>query len=397
MFDSGDPWRYANRAIFALTATHEIGHVLGLDHSNRLDSIMFPNANLTWAGGSLDPETVQVLRDLYGWSAAASFPDLRASAFAPALAVTATGQLAAPDGITVHMVWSGVTGDPSMHYSRSDDRGRTWTNQQRMRGVATPVFGPALAAYPGGAGGTADRLFLAWAGEGGQLWHTPHLADPTNVTSLPVEQHSSDARPALAFFAGAMHMVWKSNGDSRIWHASHRDGRWGVAVVLADAPTIAAPALAATRDELVMLFATPGGMVFASRMTANGVWTPPWPVEHFVFVDAGGIVAQVTGRGRIHTSHAPATAAVGGDDVLAVRLENGQIATMRNRGGFTGPIAMEGARSDRGPSIVGVDTGVLCTWITQPGEVLHFAIREDVNPAPRRSSPMGLWRVTREG
>ena len=170
-----------------------------------------------------------------------------------------------------------------------------------------------------------------------------------------------------------------------------------LAAILAMTLSFAFSSFAATADQLVMLFATPGGTVFVAGMSSAGTWGPPQPVEHFLYVDGGGATAVPTTRGRVNTSFAPAAAAAAGDYILAVRLENGRIATLRSSAGFSGPVMFPDVLTDRGPSIVGVGSGVLIAWVEGPGEVLRFAIRSALTPVPPRGSVTGPWRLSREG
>ena len=179
--------------------THEIGHVLGLQHSNVKGSLMFPyDINDSWNFPPLDGETAEVLRDLYGW-AFHNFSDGRTSADPPSLARTTE-----PAGFgsgtwrrarsLLHMVWTGPEGVPGLSYSQSGNHGRTWTTKRQLTWPpnGTPVHGTALASYSTGADPAQNEFFLAWAGESEQLWYATSLGDGVNVPAVRLIGHSSD-------------------------------------------------------------------------------------------------------------------------------------------------------------------------------------------------------------
>ncbi|WP_327675212.1 matrixin family metalloprotease [Kitasatospora sp. NBC_00458] len=127
------------------TTVHEIGHLLGLAHSNSPASVMYPTIRST---AVVDAESINAILSLYGWSGQESLGD-RATSDRPALAVTRGVGLDATTDI-LHMVWKGSRDDSNLYESELGPGG--WSPQSGITGDFGSSHSPALAAVPRGDG-----------------------------------------------------------------------------------------------------------------------------------------------------------------------------------------------------------------------------------------------------
>ena len=67
-FDADEKWRFHNNkgTELEITATHEIGHALGLSHSMTRGSIMVPFYQMYTPGFKLHADDIAGIQDLYG-------------------------------------------------------------------------------------------------------------------------------------------------------------------------------------------------------------------------------------------------------------------------------------------------------------------------------------------
>ena len=73
VFDNGNTNFYANEEYFFLTALHEIGHAIGLDHESTSNAIAIMNPSINTSLDGLQPDDIAGVQEVYG---AATFPDL---------------------------------------------------------------------------------------------------------------------------------------------------------------------------------------------------------------------------------------------------------------------------------------------------------------------------------
>jgi hypothetical protein len=165
----------------------------------------------------------------------------------------------------LYLVWKGMAGDERIWYSNSAD-GILWQNHELVGGVNGTNAGPALSVYD-------CDIIMVWKGVVGdsQIWYTISdgkrwsaqrlvpQATTNSIAALTVlnkklymayEENTSirhttykgrrwDAQtgivqgiqtppaagPALAFFNGKLHMVWRGMGnDEKIWYSKSTDG-----------------------------------------------------------------------------------------------------------------------------------------------------------------------------
>lgn len=374
----GDGW---DLTYLAKLVTHELGHVLGLQHSTLADSIMLPvvRADDGWDYEPIDDESRHVLRDLYDWETL-SFRDSRASAYPPAMAQTGR-----PNTPRVHMVWSGRTNDARLSYSVSTDKGHTWTIAREMSwpAGATPVYGPALTSYRTPGRVNDNRLFMAWAGEREQLWFVPRFDDPGNLQAAPVPGHTSDRRPALTSVGDTIHMAWKSNGDQRVWWATYAGGGWSVAHVIPHLITDHAPALGAIGDRVLIVVRNPNKSLVVCELLPSGRWTQPSALAHFDFEASQRPGAQATDTVSTNkysrTDHAPslARARSGREIVLAYpNAGDQQMMSLRIGRYVNGAAPIWRYRANGAASVTGAGHGLVVVWV-DANETLLGAVRDE--------------------
>lgn len=376
------PW---GETTLGFVLVHEIGHVLGLQHSNLRGSLMFPYAiGDGWAFSPIDDETSEVLRDMYGWEYR-PFRDGRTSAYPPSVARTSprAGFAGGPHagGPVLHMVWTGPQGVADLAYSRSRDSGTTWTDGRPMSwpSGATPVHGTALTGYCSSDDPAPDRLFLAWAGEGEQLWFAPDLDDPAALSVAKVPGHTSDRRPALTATGRVVHMAWKSNGDQRVWWATYERGSWSTAVAIPHLITEEAPTIGLDAGRVHVVVRNPNSSLLVEcELMPDGRWTSPRAVTTFNYEGGPGNTAQAgeSPSQTTTTSHGPSSTTTGnGALMLAFRRRNGRLATLRKGGSGGGAVPAWRHFSDRAPAIAGAGRQLVLVWVG-PDQRLAYAVRE---------------------
>lgn len=387
----GNPWTGVE--LFPLVL-HEIGHALGLQHSNEPWSVMYPFYGMNWPPHAIDDETKQLLRDLYGWQLG-EFPEARVAQSSPALAVTGTPTTQAHTwDETVHMVWLSIVGAPTLWYSDSNDHGSTWGAPRRLTAPehAGPDFGVALAA----SSRSRNTLALAWAGRDRQLWFCPDVTWPLlHLEPRKLEGHSSDARPALAICGDQMYLAWKSNGDSRVWWSVYSQGAWAAAQALYGAATEFAPALAAS-DEQVVLTTIDAGRARAWVLRPKD--GPSWAelsMTTFAFEaaeapepgdpskDPPPVTHTVTAAEPFESANGCAVSALGGEAFLfASANRRGELFTLRYAGIANGVVPIEGAVSPSAPALAVTVKATVCVWVGDGGRLMHARSETYIPDAP---------------
>jgi matrixin len=383
--------------------THEIGHVLGLQHSNVKGSLMFPyDINDSWNFPPLDGETAEVLRDLYGW-AFHNFSDGRTSADPPSLARTTE-----PAGFgsgtwrrarsLLHMVWTGPEGVPGLSYSQSGNHGRTWTTKRQLTWPpnGTPVHGTALASYSTGADPAQNEFLLAWAGESEQLWYATSLGDGVNVPAVRLIGHSSDpSRGTRGRCGRPPRLEVQRRPAGLVGHLPR--GTWSTAIAIPHLITEHAPALGISDGRVFIVVRNPNNSLLVEcELLPDGRWTQPRAVTTFDFSGGPGNEAAPEGSPAYTTTstHEPsATTPRSGEMLLAFRRSNGRLATLR-RGRFGGgSVPVWKYFSDKAPAVAAVDDDVVVVGIG-PDQRLYYVFREArLGLAERYDEPGSMQQV----
>ncbi len=359
-FDSSENWTVPNKLL--AVALHEIGHVLGLSHSNVRTSIMYPyDLSLV----ALDTETQNAIRSLYGWRPQISLGD-RGSTEGPSLAVGGRFSLIGGGLGELFKVWRGVSGDSAVYWSALN--GTTWSPQQRISGIGT-AHGPALATGftttpPDGVPVTG--LFMAWSGAPGDS--NIYYSQSRNLGSWDSQQvvngvGTSD-RPALCMFNGKMIMAWKgAPGDSGLYWASFDGNGWSGQRVIRGRGSSHGPALAVLGNRLYMFWkgvANDSHVYYAWMDDQPGAIWQSQQIVTYTNSQAEGNINQAIG-----SSYRPAATTRGNSIILAWKGVEGDsriyFSTFQDNE-FSGQIRVAGVGTSSGPGLSTLNNRLHMAW-----------------------------------
>jgi hypothetical protein len=341
-FDSAETWT-AN--LLLSVALHEIGHVLGLSHSNNRASLMYPY-NMSMS--VIDGETQDALRNLYGWRPQIQLGD-RATSDRPALAVTSIVNFTSSTQ-DLHMVWKG-TGDDQGIYE-ADLINNVWTPQRRINGIGSSQS-PALASISRGDGTPSTGLIMAWKGindDQGIYYAIKGVEGWTGQQR--VSGVGTSHRPALANFY-SIYMAWKGiDDDQGIYWSTLTPSGWAAQQNIRGIGTSTSPALVTFRNRLYMFWkGIEGDQQIYYSWLDNGpgaIWQPQRVVAYMNYEMSGGVWSF------IGSSHGP-SATIRGDRILlawkGVEDDQGIYFSLFDGNEFTGQIRVNGVGTSQGPSV----------------------------------------------
>lgn len=375
-FDSAEMW---NPTSLRAVALHEIGHVLGLSHSNRPGGTMYPYSS---GAQTIDAESRDAIEAMYGWQPQRPLRD-RGTSSRATLSKTSYMNFSGRWETPV-MAWKGVEGDPGIYWAALGD---DWSPQSRVPGVGCS-FSPALAEIPIPGSPTWETgVMMAWKGvEDDQGLYWTRMLGAAWERQRNVPGVGSSAAPALAQLDGRrVLMAWKGIHDDQGIYWSIYDGaeRW----YPRDDPnvhqenvhgvgTTDSPALVVFDGLLYMFWKGIEGdaTVWWSSIdfAHDPIWKPQRRVEYFEYETTGGSPLAIGTTGGV-------SATVRGDRILlAWKGVEGDSCIYFSRfqdGEFSGQIQLSDFGTSVGPSVVQANGRTYMAWKGVEGDsVIYWSV-----------------------
>lgn len=354
-FDSTETWSAATpppsgRTSMLAVALHEIGHALGLAHSDDPASIMYPFGP---ALAALDAESIEAIQSIYGWLPQRWLSD-RGTSDRPALGITSHFNFTSRWD-TPYMVWKGVDDDSSLWWSRLD--GDSWTPQQVLPDFGSS-HGPALASYGG-------QLLMAWKGvpDDQSIWYS-FGSDGNWTPQQTVPNVGTCSRPALASAGGVQVMAWRGvEGDQSLWWATYGAGGWSAQQQVRGVGSSDGPTLAHLGNKLFMFWKGVDGdsNAYWSWMEPGGdtIWRAQRAIEYTDSVTGGMISLRIGTTGSL-------SATTRGDEILlawkGVEGDSGIWFAVFDGDEFSGQVSVPNVGTSAGPCVVAANDTVLMAW-----------------------------------
>jgi hypothetical protein len=351
-FNKSVPWTAAS--LFSV-ALHEVGHALGLAHSDSRTSLMYPY-DLNMA--TIDAESAESLRLNYGWRPQIPLSD-RATSAQPALGVSSSVTLTSATS-TLHMAWKGSRDDGGIYESSLINN--TWTPQRLIPGRATSS-GPALASLPLNDGTPSTGLIMAWKGsrnDQGLYYATKGFGDWSAQQKVPGVGTAD--RPALALFNGIW-MAWRGvDGDQGLYWSTLGPAGWSDQRNIRGVGSSVGPAMAVLNNRLYMFWK---GIKEDSRLYYSwldalpaAIWKPQRVVAYVDSRVEGEIWKEVA------SSSAPSATVRGNRILLSWKgvQDSGIYFSLFDGQSFTGQIHVANVGTSRGPCVCTIGDFTHMVW-----------------------------------
>ncbi|MDQ8044054.1 MAG: M57 family metalloprotease [Solirubrobacteraceae bacterium] len=352
--DSSESW---TADLLLRVCTHEIGHLIGLSHSNVPNGTMYPFQS---GSSAIDRDARDGANAIYGWRPQSRLGD-RATSDRATLGVTSVTNFTSRID-TLHMVWKGVGNDSGIWQSQFNG---SWSPQSKINGVGCSAS-PSLAQYSvPSSGALTTGLFMAWKGipgDSGIYWSK----NPGNgwEGQRHVANVGTSHAPTLANPNGFMHMAWKGVGDDTgIYWARHDGGEgWTPQQRINGVGTSNAPSMVAFGGLLYLFWkGIPGDSTcWYSTMDPNtGVWAPQRQIQ-YDSSEASGVTKHAIG-----STNGP-TATVRGDQIFltwkGVQGDQAIWFSMFRGGDFSGQATIPNVGTAIGPSTAHANGQTYVAW-----------------------------------
>jgi hypothetical protein len=366
-FDSAETWSAGalpNTINLLAAAIHEVGHALGLSHSNQPGGTMYP---FQTPAVIVDVESQNALRAMYDWTPQQALGD-RGTSDRATLGVTRSSNFG---GVTIipRMAWKGVGGDSSIYESELQAGG--WTPQRRIANIGSS-HSPSLASIPAPGPVPQTGLLMAWTGAPGDqgLYWSRDLGSGWE-TQRRIPGVGSSTRPALANAAGSVWMAWKGAGDDSGIYYSAFDGvgAWSPQARINGVGTSDTPALVGVGNRLFMFWKGIAGDSTAYwsviDFVSEPIWRPQRRIEYFSYDTGGGISHAIGTSGGL-------TATPRGNSILVAWKgapgDSGIYVSLFADNEFGGQIRVANIGTSIGPSVVDMNGTTLMAWKGAEGD-----------------------------
>ncbi|MFN7686640.1 MAG: matrixin family metalloprotease [Sphingobacteriales bacterium] len=230
-------------------AVHELGHSLGLDHSNERDAIMFA----FYSGKrALHKDDIDGIRSVYG--------DKNRKT---TLTDTAIGQpaLSTRNGSGV-LAWTGTDRDHRLNTMQTQN-GRIWLNKCTL--AETSLSGPSITNFNG-------MSYMAWRGVGNNFINIIASQDGQNWVRKLTLAETTFHSPCILGVNGKLYLAWTGTDNQRRLNVMEStDGiNWTGKQTLGD-NSIDGPSLAVLGGNLLISWTGTDAQRRINVMTYNGV------------------------------------------------------------------------------------------------------------------------------
>ncbi|PEU03389.1 hypothetical protein COD79_18715 [Bacillus cereus] len=340
-------------------AIHEIGHVLGLSHSNLPGGTMYP-LNLPTTVTTVDAESQEALRVLYGWRPQQKLSD-RGTTDRPSLGITSSFNFTTRIDIP-RMVWKGIRGDHQFYESELLSGG--WSPQQIIPNRGS-THSPALATIST-PDVTRTGLIMAWKGvsDDSNLYWSRDLGNGWEPQRI-IPGVGSLVRPALANVSGRIYMAWRGIDDDEgiYWSQFDGVGAWSPQQRIRGIGTSDSPALVGVGNRMYMFWKGTDGDSKAYwsviDFSNDPIWRPQRIIEYFSYEADGGVAHAIGTTGGL-------TATQRGDSILiawkGVEDDPGIYVSLFANNEFGGQIKVPNIGTSSGPMVVQTNGITLMAW-----------------------------------